>query len=303
MAPRRPSEIWTDWLAELGPRTGATTVGGATHGTWMTRTLPGLMRDRGFQCPVQRQILGTAKEGLAEARGREDVYNFMHFLNLLWQPLLHHIDCLANGAESQWSETLARHDQALTAEMQGIISDPGDVMYFSLWVKLICRTLQAHLAVDVTPELVTHVVTLVAPNPLPATPAMAMHIIRSSLCIRMVGAGMAAQASRKTLSKIAEQPVALLSEPQLMGCLKQDLVTLLTQRACPAEEEDEAGALPPVKRRRDSESTRQALRDKTEQMWYCLRNKVSLRRCEDTVVEAVSLAQKSAMGPRNLSRM
>ena len=285
MDPQRPSDLWFGWLRTIGPHAVVAPK------TWVSRQLPTLLRKHGFHSPTQRHILEAAAAGLQELdEATQDLkLNLVHVLNLLWQPLIEYIDTLASGHEAEWTETLDRHVEALTAEMQGIVPSPGEALDFDLWVQLICQTLRDHLAVDVPHELVAHATSSVVPNPLPTTPAMAMILIRSSLCSRMVGASMAVQASRMTLSAIAEQPVALLADHQLKGC--QELVALLAREVCP--DVVEADASPAIKRRRDSLSTSQNLKDLTLQVWYCMKSKVSLTRARETISDAVTLVKMS----------
>ena len=45
--------------------------------------------------------------------------SFMHFLNLLWQPLIRYINSTADGGQPVWSEALGLHQESLIAEMDG----------------------------------------------------------------------------------------------------------------------------------------------------------------------------------------
>ena len=56
------------------------------------------------------------------------------------------------------------------------------------------------------------VVSSVVPWRLDPTPANAMHLLRFSLCCRLVGPAMAAQANRLILAEISDVPVHLFSE-------------------------------------------------------------------------------------------
>ena len=256
MAPR-PSELWTSWLGKA-----------QATGTWLTRTLPGLMRDEGFQAPRQRQVLEQALSGLEAPAGSwgAHVFTEVHFLNLLWLPLQEHIHQVAAGSSPMWTAALDKHHQALTAEMQGIVPSPDEVLDFSDWVQYICKAIKRHLDVDIPHERATRILALVAPHSLETTRAMAMHVLRSSVCQRMVGAGMALQISRGVLAQVAELPVASLSDQEYRRCLQQDILTLLAQQDKP----EAAAATPAAKRRRDKESESQSLRDKTLEVWYCL---------------------------------
>ena len=108
----------------------------------------------------------------------------------------------------------------------------------------------------------------------------------------MVGAGTALQISRGVLAQVAELPVASLSDQEYRRCLQQDILTLLAQQDKP----EAAAATPAAKRRRDKESESQSLRDKTLEVWYCIENRVALRRYQETVAGAVALTSKLSRG-------
>ena len=76
----------------------------------------------------------------------------MHFLNLLWLPLQEHIHQVAAGSSPTWTAALDKHHQALTAEMQGIVPSPDEVLDFSDWVQYICKAIKRHLDVDIPPR-------------------------------------------------------------------------------------------------------------------------------------------------------
>ena len=106
----------------------------------------------------------------------------------------------------------------------GIVPSASEVLDFAEWVELIRQTLKEHLDVVLTTVHLTKVLSTVAPHSLETTPANAMHIMRPSLCCKLVGSGMAHQVSRNILAKVAELPVPLLSDQRLVSWAKKDLI-------------------------------------------------------------------------------
>ena len=64
------------------------------------------------------------------------------------------------------------------------------------------KTLQRLLSVDVPTSLIMQVMSPIVPVGLQPTAANALHLLRSSLCTKLVGSGLAAQASRMILVEI-----------------------------------------------------------------------------------------------------
>ena len=94
------------------------------------------------------------------------MFTEVHFLNLLWLPLQEHIHQVAAGSSPMWTAALDKHHQALTAEMQGIVPSPDEVLDFSDWVQYICKAIKRHLDVDIPHERATRILALVAPRSL-----------------------------------------------------------------------------------------------------------------------------------------
>ena len=259
--------------------------------------LPSLLVEQGLEAPPQRRVEGDALadldplelQSVPTIHAPTKLFSFVHFLNLLWQPLIRYINSTAEGREPAWSETLSKHQQSLIAEMEGIVPSASEILDFAEWIELIRQTLKEHLDVDVPTDVAIKVLSTVAPQTLETTPANAMHIMRSSLCCKLVGSGMAQQVSRKILARVAEQPVPLLSDQRLLDWTKKDLIASLAHQQCP-QGEDEEGASPPVKKRRSSSSIDESIRNQTLQAWYALENKVTLDRCQDTVASVAKLA-------------
>ena len=108
-----------------------------------------------------------------------------------------------------------------------------------------------HLDVDVPTKLVVKVLSIVAPQKLDTTPANAMHVMRSSLCCKLVGPGMAHQVGRKVLATVAEMKVPLLSDQCLLDWTKKDLIASLSHQHCPESEQEDDGH--PAKKKRDDQ--------------------------------------------------
>ena len=141
---------------------------------------------------------------------------FVHFLNLLWRPIIDYIEDIADGGTPEWTEILQKHQEALLAEMAGTVDSAEEILDFGDWVELVRRTLKKYMDVDVPTDVAVKVLSTVAPHDLRTTPANAMYLLRSSLCERLVGSGMAQQVSRQILAAVAELEVPLLSDQRLL---------------------------------------------------------------------------------------
>ena len=118
MASPRPSDLWAGWL---GPGRYAQPT------RWMMFSLPSLLVEQGLEAPPQRRVEGDALadldplelQSVPTIHAPTKLFSFVHFLNLLWQPLIRYINSTAEGREPAWSETLSKHQQSLIAEMDG----------------------------------------------------------------------------------------------------------------------------------------------------------------------------------------
>ena len=116
----------------------------------MERHIPHLLKDLGIH-RGRVDILSSALIGLDNLaqQGGSFEFTFVHLLNILWQPILEYINGLADGDEPAWSESLDKHQQALLAEMDGVVDSASEVLDFADWVELLRKTLEMHLDVDV----------------------------------------------------------------------------------------------------------------------------------------------------------
>ena len=150
----------------------------------------------------------------------------MHLLNLVWLPLIEHINALSEGRPAAWTSTLAKHQDLLLAEMEGVVLDAAEAMSVDEWHEEIRARIQRLVRVTVPIELIKTVMSDIVPLSLEPTRANARTILRAPKCsAKLVGPTLGTQLSRLILSEIAEVPVTLLSpDAELLG-LKQDLVS------------------------------------------------------------------------------
>ena len=272
---------------------------------FLDRTIRPQVTKEGLKFPKREELyatLDTGLEPLPKTTGSSNkqwkgssvlMCSFVHFLNLLWQPLLKFVGVLGKSADPPWTDDLKVHAETINGEIGAVVVSAGEHVTVDDWVEFIRRTLERILGIAVPTELIQAVAAPVAPVSLSCTRANALHFLRSSQCSRLVGPAVTEQVSRKLLAEVAQLPVELLSEPDLARGVKQDLVAGLAERECGQEVDEEAG---PAKkyRRRDSFSLEKALVDKTEQVLYTLRNRVAVSRLEGTVVGACELVRTLA---------
>jgi hypothetical protein len=120
------------------------------------------------------------------------------------------------------------------------------------------------------------------------TPATAMHVLRSSLAVELVGPTLARQLGRMLLSDVTELPVPLLSDIDVSLGVKKDLVASLV-RLHTSQEADDAEQGPP--KRLKSRTSQDRFAANTLSVRYALENRVSWRRFGDTVKGAGELIE------------
>ena len=54
--------------------------------------------------------------------------SLMHVLNLVWLPVIEHIDAFSEGRPAAWTSTLAKHQDLLVAEMEGATLEAATTM-------------------------------------------------------------------------------------------------------------------------------------------------------------------------------
>ena len=158
---------------------------------------------------------------------------FMHVLNLVWQPVIEHIEALIEGRPADWTSTLAKHQDLLVAEMEGVVLEATETMPVDEWHDHIRDLIQRLVSVTVPIELLQAILSDIVPLRMEPTRANARSILRAPNCsAKLVGPTLGTQLSRLILSEIAEVPVTLLSPQAVNQGLKADLVSSLSQRYC-----------------------------------------------------------------------
>ena len=150
------------------------------------------------------------------------------------------------GALSFWTKTLALHQKALLLEMQGVVVDAEEPLDMDSWIHFVQGTLQRLLGVKVPSRLIMTIMGPLVPLHAPATRANALHLLRSSLCSKLVGPALASQVTRMILAEITEVPVELVSKDTLEQQIKMDLIAALEREHCePVEDlQDDSGRRP-----------------------------------------------------------
>ena len=106
--------------------------------------------------------------------------SFDYFLNLLWDPILKHIEALSRDEDPQWTQSLGLNQASILSEMHGIVPGADVALDMDHWVEFIQRTLGKLLKVHVPTRLVMQVVAPIVPLSLEPTPANAIHLLRFS---------------------------------------------------------------------------------------------------------------------------
>ena len=243
---------------------------------------------RGLEEALARGLDALRTESGPGCKGEAQICSFAHLINVVWGPILQHMDSLDQKPAPKWSSKLACNHEALVAEMKGHVLDPDETLDIDAWVEYIKETLHRLLKVHVSQRLILTVMSSVVPWHVAPTPANALHLLRSSWCIKLVGPALAAQANRMILSEIADVPVPLLSDQDLAQAVRQDLVEALEQRFCP-ETEDEKEPGPALKKSRTSSARSDMMEQKTQHVLFMLKNRVSATRVQDTIEDACEL--------------
>ena len=185
----------------------------------------------------------------------------MHVLNLVWLPVIEHINALSEGRPAAWTSTLAKHQDLLLAEMEGVVLEAAETMPVDEWHEHIRDLIQRLVNVTVDIELIKTILSDLVPLSLEPARANARSILRAPKCsAKLVGPTLGTQLSRLLLSEIAEVPVTLLSPDALLLGLKQDLVSSLSQRHCRRSCEPTEDITPVKKARRCEQSKQDQIR-------------------------------------------
>ena len=218
---------------------------------------------------------------------------FEHFLNILWYPRIVHVEHIGKDPDHQRKESLDLHHKALVAEMDGIATSPDEAMDMDAWVEYIQHTLLRILEVHVPSRLILQVVASLVPLSLQPTAASALHLLRSSLCSKLVGPAMATQANRKILAEISEVPVEMCAEQDMNQNIRRDLIALLAERQCvgEADAQEDSDGRPLKKLRKDLASRQEMLKTWTKQVQWMLENRVAASRTVGTLCSASRLLE------------
>ena len=201
------------------------------------------------------------------------------------------METIGKDPDHQRGESPDLHHKALVTEMEGIVPSPDETMDMNAWVEYIQHTLLRILEVHVPSRLILQVVAPIVPLSLQPTAASALHLLRSSLCSKLVGPAMAAQANRKILAEISEVPVKMCAEQEMNQNIRRDLIALLEERHCvgEADAQEDLDCRPSKKMRRDLSSRRENLQSWTKQVLWMLENRVTAWRACDTLCSASQL--------------
>ena len=200
-----PTDIWGAYQ-DLH----CTSNAGVTCSFMKFKLLPAL-KSLGYIVPSQRALesilsygvdpLPRMESGPAGRYGESMQCTFEHFLNILWHPLIEHLECDGKGPDKQREESLDLHHRALVTEMEGTVASPNETMDMDAWAEYMQQEIMRLLEVQVPSRLILQVVAPIVPLSFPPTAATALHLLRSSLCSKLVGPAMATQANRKILAK------------------------------------------------------------------------------------------------------
>ena len=253
---------------------------------------------------LQKQLTSDLEPLQAHTRKAGGIANvqevtLMHVLNLVWQPLIEHIDALIEGRPAAWTSTLAKHQDLLVAEMEGVVLEAAGTMPVDEWHEHIRDLIQSLVSVTVPIELIKTILCDIVPLSLEPTRANARSILRAPHCsAKLVGPTLGTQLSRLILSEVAEVPVTLLSPEAVLLGLKQDLVSSLSQRHCRRSCEPTEDITPVKKARRCEHSRQEMIRAKTSQCLWMLENRLAARRTTGTLLSASDLiAQLTQKAP------
>ena len=187
--------------------------------------------------------------------------------------------------------------------MEGIVTSPNETMDMDAWVEYIQQEIIKLLEVQMPSRLILQVVAPIVPLSFPPTAANALHLLRSSLCSKLVGPAMAAQANRKILAEISEVPVKMCAEQDLNLDIRRDLIALLEERQCvgEADAQEDIDCRPLKKMRRDPTSRQEMLKSWTKQVLWMLENRVAASRACGTLCSASRLLDSLSSESSNTS--
>ena len=156
--------------------------------------------------------------------------------------------------------------------MKGIVAELDVVLTMEEFLEYINHTIHRHLGLRVPLGLLTSVLGVLVPMQLSTTRCNALSILRSSVCIKLLGSSLHQQLNKKILAEVAECVVPLLTSDELSEGVKADLVNTLAQlHGNSTTELDEER--PAKKMKRTKEDLKEMSKHKTDQILLNIRSK------------------------------
>ena len=102
------------------------------------------------------------------------VRSFQHLVNLLWQPIIEHIEALSRDAAPHWKESLGLNQAAILSEMHGVVSSADETLDMDQWIEFIQKNLMRLLSVQGPTRLIMQVMSPIVPLSMQSTRANAL---------------------------------------------------------------------------------------------------------------------------------
>ena len=294
------SERWLHWLRCSGTSThhGALTLG------YVKSVVRSGLEKEGFEVPRLCEFKEGLEDGLqpivrqatpgVHGLGMHCV-SFVHFVNLLWRPMVQYLESFVAGRPAPWTSKLAKHAGVLVLEMRGLVPEPDTSLIMDDWLLYVQGTIKRLVDVTVPQDVLLNVLGAIVPCTLAPTRANGLSCLRApSVASKLVGSTLATQVSRRILSEVSELPVDLLTEHQVLAGVKEDIVgqLALVHRPRPAAPEPQDLETPQKKARRSKVCLREMLEAKTRQCRWILENRLACRRAGATLLSASDLIQR-----------
>ena len=182
--------------------------------------------------------------------------------------------------------------------MHGSVASVDVAMELDRLFEFLQLTLRRSSNLQVPVKMIQKVVGPVVPLDLDTTSANALHMLRSSLPVRLVGPALAGQLSKMVLAEISELPVRLIPEETLKDQIRQDLVASLHQNlGGPEEHEGNLDNNPLNKFKKARSFIAENLAAKTSQVLWMLENRLAINRVTSTASSAMDLLAHLTSGP------
>ena len=158
-------------------------------GSWyIEREVLRSLANEGFDVPGRRAVKETLEHGLkpivrqagpvqgAVQQARTEV-SFVHFVNMLWRPLLEYIEALVAGRPAPWTSKLAKHAGVLVLEMRGLVSEPDTSLIMDDWLLYVQGTIKRLVDVTVPQDVLLNVLGAIVPFTLAPARANGLSIL------------------------------------------------------------------------------------------------------------------------------